>query len=162
MKEINVSRLGELKQKLPEMTSGDTVKVSEKILEKSKKKSQVFEGVLMAKKHGKGINATFTLRTIIDGVGVEKTYPLHSPLIEKIQVVKKGKSRRAKIYYLREKAQKQIRKKLKSERVFEEVKKQEEPKKEDKEEKNKLENNKKTEKSEKKKDEKKEVKAKEK
>jgi large subunit ribosomal protein L19 len=107
-----------LENNIPDMRPGDTIKVAEKILEKSKKKSQIFEGVLISKKHGKGINATFTLRSLIDGVGVEKTYPLHSPLIEKIQVVKKGKARRAKLYYIREKAQKQIRKKLTSQRVI--------------------------------------------
>lgn len=117
MTNINVLKLGGIKENLPEMKSGDTVRVSEKILEKSKKKSQVFEGILISKKHGKGINATFTLRANIGGVGVEKTYPLHSPLIEKIQVVKKGKARRAKLYYLREKAEKKIRRKLKSKRV---------------------------------------------
>jgi large subunit ribosomal protein L19 len=117
MAEINVYKLGGIKENLPEMRAGDTVRVSEKILEKSKKKSQVFEGILISKKHGKGINATFTLRTNIGGVGVEKTYPWHSPLIEKIQVIKKGKARRAKLYYLRGKAEKKIRRKLKSKRV---------------------------------------------
>lgn len=120
MSQINVQRLGDLKKGLPEMKPGDTIKVSEKILEKSKKKSQVFEGILISRKHGKGINATFTLRTVIGGVGVEKTYPLHSPLIEKIQIIKKGKSRRAKLYYLRKKTEKEIKRKLKSQRILEE------------------------------------------
>lgn len=117
-------------KKIPNMKPGDTIKVSEEILEKSKKKLQVFEGVLISKKHGKGPNATFTLRAVINGVGVEKTYPLYLPLIKKIQIIKKGKSRRAKLYYLREKAPKEIRKKLKAQRVIE-VKKTGEKKKEE-------------------------------
>jgi len=128
-----------IKKELPGMTPGDTIRVSEKLLEESKKKSQVFEGILISQKHGKGINATFTLRSIVGGVGVEKTYPLCSPLIEKIEITKKGKSRRAKLYYLRDKAQKEIRKKLKSQRVVKEKdtveKKKVEPQKEENKEK---------------------------
>jgi len=101
------------KKELPKMKPGDTVRVYEKILDEKKKKSQIFEGILISQKHGKGINATFTLRAIVEGVGVEKTYPLHSPLIEKIEVVKKGRARRAKLYFLRTKSQKSIGKKLK-------------------------------------------------
>lgn len=120
--------IGELKKDVPEMSPGDTIKVFEKIPEEGKKKSQTFEGILIAKKHGKGINATFTLRAVIGGVGVEKTFPLHSPLIEKIKVIKKGKARRAKLYYLREKAQRAIRKKLKSKTVEEKKEKNEKEK----------------------------------
>lgn len=107
------------KKELPEMKPGDTVRVHEKILDEKKKKSQVFEGVLISQKHGKMINATFTLRGTVEGVGVEKIYPLHSPLIEKVEIIKRGRARRAKLYYLREKSQKSIRKKLKSETVKE-------------------------------------------
>jgi len=114
---MNLYQLGQLKNNLPKMKPGDTIRVSETVLGEKKKKSQVFEGVLICKKHGKGINATFTVRAILDGVGVEKIYPLHSPLIEKIEIVKKGKARRAKLYYLRKKTQKKIRKKLKAEVV---------------------------------------------
>jgi large subunit ribosomal protein L19 len=114
---MNISQLGELKKDLPEMRAGDTVRVYEKVAGEQKKKSQVFEGILISKKHGKGINATFTLRAILEGLGVEKTYPLHSPLIEKIEVVKKGKAKRAKLYYLRNETEKKIRKKLKAEVV---------------------------------------------
>lgn len=120
--------IGELKKDVPEMSPGDTIKVFEKIPEEGKKKSQTFEGILIAKKHGKGINATFTLRAVIGGVGVEKTFPLHSPLIEKIKVIKKGKARRAKLYYLREKAQRAIRKKLKPKTVEEKKEKNEKEK----------------------------------
>ena len=109
---MNLYQLGELKKDLPEMRPGDTVRIHEKVVDKAKKKSQVFEGILIAKKHGKGINATFTLRAILDGVGVEKVYPLHSPLIEKMEVVKKGRARRAKLYYIRDESEKKIRRKL--------------------------------------------------
>ncbi len=118
MQDINY-KIYKLKEDLPEMSPGDTIKVFEKIPEEGKKKSQTFEGILIAKKHGKGVNATFALRAVIGGVGVEKTYSLHSPLIEKIKVVKKGRARRAKLYYLREKAERAIRKKLRSQRVIE-------------------------------------------
>ena len=110
----NFYQKGELKKSLPEMKSGDTVKVYEKIPDEKKKKSQIFEGVLIAKKHGEGINGTFTIRRIIDGVGVEKVYPYHSPLVEKIEVIKKGKARRSKLYYLREESEKKVRRKLRS------------------------------------------------
>jgi large subunit ribosomal protein L19 len=119
---MQIHKLGQLKNNLPQMQSGDTVRVSEKIIGESKKKSQIFEGVLISQKHGRGINATFTIRAILDGIGVEKTYPLHSPLIEKIEIVKKGKARRAKLYYLREKSEKKVRKKLKAEAVEKEKK----------------------------------------
>jgi len=112
-------QVGKLRKDIPEMSPGDTIKVFEKVPGEGKKKSQTFEGILISQKHGRGINATFTLRAIIGNVGVEKTFPLHSPLIEKIKVIKEGKARRAKLYYLRAKAQRAIRKKLKSKRVIE-------------------------------------------
>ncbi|MCD6115160.1 50S ribosomal protein L19 [bacterium] len=114
---MNLYQLGDLKKNLPEMRPGDTVRVYEKVPEEKRKKSQVFEGILISRKHGKGINATFTVRAILEGVGIEKTYPLHSPLIEKIEIIKKGKTRRAKLYYLREKSERKIRKKLRSKMV---------------------------------------------
>jgi len=114
---MNLYQLGDLKKNLPEMRPGDTVRVYERVPEEKRKKSQVFEGILISRKHGKGINATFTVRATLGGVGVEKTYPLHSPLIEKIEIIKKGKARRAKLYYLREKSERKIRKKLRSKMV---------------------------------------------
>ena len=114
---MNLYQLGDLKKNLPEMRPGDTVRVYEKVPEEKRKKSRVFEGILISRKHGKGINATFTVRAILEGVGIEKTYPLHSPLIEKIEIIKKGKTRRAKLYYLREKSERKIRKKLRSKMV---------------------------------------------
>ena len=80
---------------------GDTVKIHQKIQEKDKERIQTFEGLVLARKHGKEPGATITVRKEISGVGVEKIFPLHSPTIDKIEVVRKGKARRAKLYYLR-------------------------------------------------------------
>ena len=89
-----------MKSELPSFEVGDTVKVGYKIIEGGKERVQNFEGVVLATKNG-GISETFTGRHISYGVGVEKTYPLHSPKIASITVVRKGKVRRAKLYYLR-------------------------------------------------------------
>ena len=80
---------------------GNTVKVHVKIKEGSRERIQIFEGTVIAKKHG-GISETFTVRRVAYGVGVEKVFPLHSPSIQKVEVVRKGKGRRAKLYYLRD------------------------------------------------------------
>lgn len=81
---------------------GDTVRVYQKIKEKDKERIQTFEGQVLARKHGKEAGATITVRKVISGIGVERIFPIHSPTIDKIEVVKKGKARRAKLYYLRE------------------------------------------------------------
>jgi len=91
-----------LKKELPEVKPGDTVKVYQKIKEGDKERIQMFEGVVIARKHGREIGATITVRKKISGVGVEKIFPIHSPTIEKIEVLRRGKVRRAKLYYLRE------------------------------------------------------------
>ena len=88
-------------KKLPDLRPGDTVKVHQKIKEGDKERLQIFEGIIIAKKHGKGISSMITVRKVVDGVGVERVYPIHSTAIEKIEVVKHGKVRRAKLYYLR-------------------------------------------------------------
>ena len=88
-------------KKLPELRPGDTIKVHQKIKEGDKERIQLFEGIIIGKKHGVGIPATITVRKIIDGVGVEKIFPIHSPSIDKIEVVGHGKTRRSKLYYLR-------------------------------------------------------------
>lgn len=90
-----------LKKELPDIKPGDTVKVYQKIKEKDKERLQAFEGVVLARKHGRGISATITVRRIVSGVGVEKIFPIHSPIIEKIEILKRSKVRRAKLYYLR-------------------------------------------------------------
>jgi len=89
-----------LKTKLPQFDSGDTVRVSSKIIEGDKERVQVFEGVVI-KKRGTGTNACFTVRKISTGVGVEKVVPLHSPGLVDVELVKKGRVRRSKLYYLR-------------------------------------------------------------
>ncbi|PIP24186.1 MAG: 50S ribosomal protein L19 [Candidatus Nealsonbacteria bacterium CG23_combo_of_CG06-09_8_20_14_all_37_18] len=91
----------QLKTDLPDIRPGDTVKIHQKIKEKDKERIQVFDGQIIAKKHGKGITSTITVRKVISGVGVEKIFPIHSPIIDKIELVKKGKAKRAKLYYLR-------------------------------------------------------------
>ena len=89
-----------MKEELPEMRVGDTVRVHVRIKEGSRERIQVFEGTVIAKKHG-GIEETITVRRISYGVGVEKVFPVHSPSIDHIEVVRNGKVRRAKLYYLR-------------------------------------------------------------
>jgi large subunit ribosomal protein L19 len=88
-------------KKMPDIRPGDTIKVHQKIKEGDKERIQIFEGVVIARKHGKGISSTVTVRKVVDGVGVEKVLPVHSPAIDKIEIVKHGKVRRAKLYYLR-------------------------------------------------------------
>jgi large subunit ribosomal protein L19 len=90
-----------LKENLPDIRSGDTVRISQKIKEGDKERIQVFEGLVLARKHGKEMGATITVRKIISGIGVERIFPIHSPTIEKIEVLKRGEVRRAKLYYLR-------------------------------------------------------------
>ena len=90
-----------LKTDIPAFNVGDTVKVHVKIKEGNRERIQVFEGFVLKKQNG-GVSETFTVRKISSGVGVEKTFPLHSPKIEKIEVVRKGKVRRAKLNYMRE------------------------------------------------------------
>ena len=91
----------ELKKGLPEIKPGDMIKVHQKIKEKNKERVQIFEGQVLSRKHGKGISATITVRKVVDGVGVEKIFPIHSPSIDKIEVERSGKTRRSKLYYLR-------------------------------------------------------------
>ncbi len=90
-----------LKGTVPEFNVGDTVKVSFKVIEGTKERIQAFEGIVIAKKNS-GIRETFTVRRVSYGIGVERTFPLHSPKVADIKVVKRGKVRRAKLYYLRD------------------------------------------------------------
>ena len=91
----------QLKAEVPQFNTGDTVKVYGKIKEGNRERIQVFEGTVI-KKQGGSNRATFTVRKLSNGVGVEKTWPLHSPIVEKIEVVRRGKVRRAKLFYLRD------------------------------------------------------------
>ncbi|HWL23682.1 MAG TPA: 50S ribosomal protein L19 [Ureibacillus sp.] len=91
---------GQLRTDLPSFRPGDTVKVHVKIVEGNRERIQVYEGVVI-KRRGGGISETFTVRKISYGVGVERTFPVHTPKIEKLEVIRRGKVRRAKLYYLR-------------------------------------------------------------
>lgn len=102
----------QLKEKVPVLDVGNTVRVHAKIKEGNRERIQVFEGIII-KKQGGGLNETFTVRKISYGVGVEKTFLLHSPMVEKIEVVRVGKARRAKLYYLRDRVGKSARTKEK-------------------------------------------------
>ena len=90
-----------LKKELPDVRPGDEVKVYQKIKEGEKEKRQIFRGLVIARKHKKEIGATITVRREFSGIGVERIFPLHSPLIEKIDILRRGRVRRAKLYYLR-------------------------------------------------------------
>lgn len=98
--------------------AGDTVRVSVRIQEKGKTRLQAFEGLVIARKHGNEQGATFTVRKVSNGVGVERIFPLFSPVVDKVELVKKSKTRRSKLYFLREKTSKEIRRKLRSFSVF--------------------------------------------
>ena len=91
----------QLKKELPDVKVGDTIRVHNKIKEGTRERVQLFEGTVIAK-HGGGISETFTVRRVAYGVGVEKTFPIHSPNVEKVDVIRHGKVRRAKLYYLRD------------------------------------------------------------
>ena len=90
-----------MKENAPEIRIGDTVKVHVRIQEGDKSRIQVFEGTVIAKKHG-GISETFTVRRVAHGTGIERVFPLHSPVVDKVELVRHGKVRRAKLYYLRD------------------------------------------------------------
>ena len=95
-----MKELEEIKKKIK---SGDVVRVYQKVKEGDKEKTQIFEGIVIARKHRNEIGATITVRREISGIGVEKIFPIHSPTIEKIEILKEGKRKRAKLYYLRRK-----------------------------------------------------------
>ena len=97
---VNEITARQLKKDVPAFSSGDTVKVSVRIIENKKERIQVFQGVVMQRR-GSGVSETFTVRKISSGIGVERTFPVHSPAIASIEVVKRGKVRRSRINYLR-------------------------------------------------------------
>ena len=101
-----------------DIRSGDTVRVWQKIVEKGKTRLQAFEGLVIAVKHGKEAGATFTVRKVASGVGVEKIFPLYSPMIDSIETLKRSKVRRAKLYHIRDKAAKEIRRQMRNIRAL--------------------------------------------
>ena len=103
---------------MPEFRSGDTIRVWQRITEGKKDRLQAFEGLVVSRKHGKGISASFTVRKSSQGVSIEKVYPLHSPTVEKIEVIKVSQNRkRSKMYWIRERTDRVVRLKLKPQLV---------------------------------------------
>ena len=94
--------------------SGDTIRVWQKIKEKDKIRLQAFEGLVIARKHGFESGGTFTVRKVTEGVGVERVWPIWSPMIDRVETIRQAKTRRSKLYYVREKAAKEVRRKMKS------------------------------------------------
>ena len=101
-----------------DIRSGDTVRVWQKITEKGKTRLQAFEGLIIAVKHGREAGATFTVRRVASGVGVEKIFPIYSPMIDSIETIKRSKVRRAKLYHIRDKATKEIRRQMRNIRAL--------------------------------------------
>jgi large subunit ribosomal protein L19 len=95
-----------------DMRAGDTIRVWQKVKEKDKTRLQAFEGLVLSRKHGTQSGATFTVRKVMDGVGVERIFPLYSPMIDKIELIRRAKVRRSKLYFVREKATKEIRRQM--------------------------------------------------
>ena len=107
----------QIRKDIPDINPGDTIKVSQKIKEGTKERLQSFEGLVIARKHGHGISATITVRKVSGGIGVERVFPIHSPTIQAIGVIKRSRVRRAKLYYIRDRAAKETRRKMKTELV---------------------------------------------
>ncbi|GGI06480.1 50S ribosomal protein L19 [Egicoccus halophilus] len=116
MNKVDLVEKSRLRDDVPDFAPGDTVKVHVRVVEGTRSRIQVFEGVVLARKNG-GLRETFTVRKISFGVGVERTFPVHSPVIEQIEVTRRGKVRRAKLYYLRDRVGKKARIKEKREAV---------------------------------------------
>lgn len=112
MKRVKVSPVDMKARAELGIKAGDTVKVFQKIIEKGKVRLQVFEGLVLARKHGREAGATFTVRRVASGVGVEKIFSLYSPMIEKVEIVKRAKVRRAKLYYIRDKVAREAKRAL--------------------------------------------------
>ena len=112
VKGVNISPVNMEERKGIGLRAGDTVRVHQKIQDKGKTRIQIFEGLVLARKHGDEPGATFTVRKVASGVGVEKVYPLYSPLIDKLEIVKRAKVRRSKLYYIREKVAREIKRQM--------------------------------------------------
>jgi len=116
---IKLAKVNVEERKALDFSTGDTVRVWNKLKDKDGKiRLQAFEGLVLARKHGKAIEGTFTVRKIASGVGVEKIYPLYSGNIDKIEIVRRAKTRRSKLYYVRDKALRDVRRKLKADTRF--------------------------------------------
>lgn len=109
---VNISPVNIEERKNLGIKAGDTVRVHQKIEDKGKVRIQVFEGTVLARKHGNEPGATFTVRKVSSGIGIEKIYPLYSPNIDKIEIVRRAKVRRAKLYYIREKVAREIKRQM--------------------------------------------------
>ncbi len=109
---VNISPVNMEERSSLGLRAGDTVRVHQKIQDKGKTRIQIFEGLVLARKHGNEPGATFTVRKVASGVGVEKVYPLYSPLIDKIEIVKRAQVRRSKLYYIREKVAREIKRQM--------------------------------------------------
>jgi len=103
--------------KIMDLQPGDTVRVWQKIEEKGKTRLQAFEGLVLARKHGSEAGGTFTVRKVTSGVGVEKIFPVHSPMIDRVEIVKRARVRRAKLYFIREKVAREARRQLRRQRL---------------------------------------------
>ena len=114
MNKVDVVERSRMRDDIPEFRAGDTVRVHVRVVEGGRARIQLFEGVVLARKGG-GLRETFTVRKVSFGVGVERTFPVHSPVLERIEVVRRGKVRRAKLYYLRDRVGKKARIKEKRE-----------------------------------------------
>ncbi len=109
---VTVSPVNMEERKALGIRPGDTVRVHQKIQDKGKTRIQIFEGTVLARKHGDEPGATFTVRKVSGGIGVEKIYPLYSPLIDKLEIVRRSKVRKAKLYYIREKVAKEVKRQM--------------------------------------------------
>ncbi len=112
MSNIKISPVNTEERKKLDIKAGDTVRVWSKVQEKDKTRLQAFEGLVLARKHGTEAGATFTVRRVASGVGVERIFPLYSPNIDKVELLKRSKTRRSKLYYIRDKAAKEISRKM--------------------------------------------------
>jgi large subunit ribosomal protein L19 len=123
---ITISPVNVLERKNLGIRAGDSVRVWQRILEgkdkegKDKVRLQAFEGLVLARKHGTEAGGTFTVRKVVDGIGVERIFPLYTPMIDSIEIVKRSKVRRAKLYHIRDKAAKEIRRQMRNARAYKE------------------------------------------
>lgn len=129
IKGVTISSANSAERKNIDLRAGDSVRVWQKIREKVQEKDKVkersrlqaFEGMVIARKHGTEAGATFTVRKVVDGVGIERIFPLYSPALDKIEVLKRAQTRRAKLYHIRTKAAKEIRREMRNIRTAREI-----------------------------------------